>query len=76
MSGLPRSLPRCDMVGFRIAGKAAENYRYLRSRGVTVRKRIDMIIGTFCAENAFETVHNDRDFSMMAGHNGLRKYAA
>ena len=36
------------MVGRDIALASAANYRALRARGVTVRKTIDVIIGTFC----------------------------
>ena len=41
-------MPFMPMVGRAIALKSAENYRSLRRRGVTVRKTIDVIIGTFC----------------------------
>jgi predicted nucleic acid-binding protein len=71
---LLQSLPHFDMVGFDVAEKAAENYRHLRQKGVTVRKTIDVIIGTFCAENNFEIVHNDRDFTLMAKHIDLKIY--
>jgi len=71
---LLQSLPRFDMVGFDVAEKAAGNYRRLRQKGVTVRKTIDVIIGTFCAENNFEIVHNDRDFTLMAKHLDLKIY--
>ena len=65
------SLPRLKMVGFAIAEKSAANYRLLRSRGITVRKTIDLLIGTFCAENGHPLVHHDRDFDLMAPHIGL-----
>jgi len=71
VSSLLLSLPCFDMVGFTIAQKSADNYRLLRSRGVTVRKTIDVLIGTFCAENGFQLVHSDSDFDLMAGHIGL-----
>jgi predicted nucleic acid-binding protein len=71
VSSLLLALPRFDLVGFRIAEKAAENYRLLRSRGITIRKTIDVIIGTFCVENGFELIHNDRDFDAMASSIGL-----
>ena len=74
ISSLLLSLPRYEMVGFAIAEKAARNYRLLRSRGVTVRKTIDVIIGTFCAERGFTIIHHDRDFDLMAGHIGLGMY--
>jgi predicted nucleic acid-binding protein len=52
--------------------QAARNYRQLRDRGVTVRKTIDMIIGTFCIEQGHELLHDDRDFDPMAQYLGLR----
>lgn len=72
IAGLLLSLPQFGMVGFGIAEKSAHSYRLLRSRGVTVRKTIDVLIGTFCAENGSQIVHHDRDFDLMAPHIGLR----
>ena len=60
-----------DFVGKEIAIKTAENYRFLRSKGVTVRKTIDVIIATFCIENNFSLIHNDRDFDALEEHLGL-----
>ena len=71
VSTLLLSLPQFDMVGFSIAEKSAANYRLLRSKGVTVRKTIDVLIGTFCAENGLQIVHCDSDFDLMAKHIGL-----
>ena len=76
VSALLLSLPEFNMVGFRIAEKSAHNYRLLRSLGVTVRKTIDVLIATFCAENGFQLVHNDRDFDLMAEHIGLKIFKA
>ena len=59
------SLPQFDMVGFDIAEKASSNYRRLRERGITIRKTIDVIIGTFCAEHDIALIHNDKDFERM-----------
>ncbi len=64
--------PYFDMVGKTIAYKAAENYRYLRRKGVTVRKSVDMIIGTYCLENGIALLHNDKDFDLMEKHLGLK----
>ena len=66
VSSLLLSLPQFEIGGFAIAGKSAANYRLLRSKGVTVRKTIDVLIGTFCAENDFQIVHSDSDFDLMA----------
>ena len=71
VSDLLLSLPQFEMVGFAMAEKSAANYRLLRSKGVTVRKTIDVMIGTFCADHGFEFVHHDSDFDRMAKHIGL-----
>lgn len=60
-----------DLAGKNIAFKAAENYRFLRSHGITIRKTIDIIIGTFCIENGIRLLHNDRDFSPLVELCGL-----
>jgi predicted nucleic acid-binding protein len=59
------------MLDERVAIAAASNYRMLRSRGVTVRTTIDLIIATFCAEHGHGLLHGDRDFDTMAAHLGL-----
>ena len=60
-----------DLVGKDIAFKAAENYRLLRKEGITIRKTIDIVIGTFCIENNFKLLHADRDFEPMTEYLGL-----
>jgi predicted nucleic acid-binding protein len=60
-----------EMVGRRVALASARNYRSLRARGVTVRKTIDVIIGTFCMLNGHRLLHSDRDFDLMERHLGL-----
>jgi predicted nucleic acid-binding protein len=61
--------PMCDAA---IAVQAARNYRSLRERGITVRKTIDLIIGTFCIAGGHGLLHDDRDFEPMAALLGLR----
>lgn len=61
-----------DLVGKEIAIKAAENYRVLREKGITIRKTIDNIIGTFCIENRIKLLHNDHDFDPMEKYLGLK----
>ncbi len=51
---------------------AAANYRLLRSRGITVRTTVDLIIGTFCIERGHHLLHSDRDFEPMERLLGLR----
>ncbi len=54
-----------DFVGKDIAIKAADNFRLLRKKGITVRKTIDVLIATFCIEHGFYLLHNDKDFDSM-----------
>ena len=65
-------LPCKELGGFSVSVAAADNYRTLRKKGVTVRKTIDMIIGTFCIMNSVSLLHDDRDFDPMALHLGLK----
>ncbi len=60
------------MVGRAVALAAARNYRRLRDRGVTVRKTIDVLIGTFCLAGGHVLLHRDRDFVPLVEHCGLR----
>jgi hypothetical protein len=55
-----------------IAVESAANYRYLRSRGLTIRKTIDCIIATYCIRHGHTLLHNDRDFDPFEQHLGLR----
>ncbi|WP_137181526.1 PIN domain nuclease [Roseomonas sp. AR75] len=55
-----------------LASAAAHNFRHLRGCGVTVRKTIDLLIGTFCIRHRFRLLHRDRDFDAMEQHLGLR----
>ena len=56
-----------------LAVKAAANYRLLRQRGITIRKTIDLIIGTFCIERGHALLHSDRDFEPMERYLGLQR---
>jgi len=59
-----------------LAVKAARNYRTLRSAGVTVRKTVDIVIGTYCIEHGHALLHDDRDFAPMAAYLGLKEFPA
>ena len=66
------SLKVYNVLDERIALKSANNFRYLRKRGVTVRKTIDSIIATFCISEKFWLLHSDRDFLPFEQHLGLK----
>jgi predicted nucleic acid-binding protein len=65
------SMPLLAMLGPQNAYKAAENYRSLRSRGITVRKTIDGIIATACIQANLPLLFSDRDFQPYVDHLGL-----
>lgn len=66
------SFPFTGMLGKELAVKCAENYRFLRNRGVTVRKTIDVMIGTFCVHHDISLLHDDRDFDPLVKHLKLK----
>jgi len=61
-----------ELCGREVAVTAARNFRTLRARGITVRKTVDSIIATFCIENGYQLLHNDRDFLPYVKHLGLQ----
>jgi predicted nucleic acid-binding protein len=65
-------LPVLTVGGQEIALAAAENYRALRSNGITIRKTIDTLIATFCIERSHELLFSDRDFEPFVSQLGLR----
>lgn len=71
VESLLRRFQLVPMVGEAIAVAAARNYRVLRDQGITVRKTIDLLIGTWCIENRQPLLHDDRDFRPMVQHLGL-----
>ena len=66
------SLTVVELGGLEIAIQAAENFRALRKRGVTVRKTIDTVIATRCIESGYDLLHDDRDFDPFVKYLGLR----
>ena len=71
VEALLRRFEIAPMAGDAIAVAAARNFRSLRKRGITVRKTIDLLIGTWCIENRRPLLHNDSDFHPMARYLGL-----
>jgi predicted nucleic acid-binding protein len=69
-----RLLDPLDLVtlgGREVALAAADGYRLLRRRGITVRKTIDMIIAAWCIRNNVPLLHSDRDFDVIERELGL-----
>ena len=56
--------------------QAAQNYRVLRTLGVTVRSTIDTLIATRCLLDGHSLLFSDRDFAPFVEHLGLRSALA
>jgi len=70
------TLQAFEMLGLDMAIKAADNYRKLRKKGLTVRKTADVIIATFCIENKLPLLFSDKDFLPFVKHLRLRSVIA
>ncbi len=53
---------------------AAQLYRFLRKKGVTIRKANDCIIAASCIEFDIPLFHNDKDFDNIAKYSSLKIY--
>lgn len=60
-----------EVGGRLLATAAAANYRRLRALGITIRKTIDLLVGTWCIEHSASILHRDRDYEPMCRHLGL-----
>ncbi|HSI50248.1 MAG TPA: PIN domain nuclease [Ideonella sp.] len=65
-------LQQVSLGGEELAVEAARNFRKLRSRGVTIRGTVDVIIATRCLNDGFRLLHSDRDFDAFEAHLGLQ----
>ena len=61
-----------QMLGHNVAIRAAENYRRLRREGITSKRTPDLIIATFCIENGYRLLHQDRDYGPFERYLGLQ----
>lgn len=64
-------LPVFENYSTGLAIKAAENYRFLRAKGITIRKTIDCLIATLCIAHGFRLLHRDSDFDPFKEYLGL-----
>ena len=56
----------------KLALVAAQHYRSLRAQGITVRSPVDVLVASFCIENDYALLHDDRDYNAFEQHRGLR----
>jgi predicted nucleic acid-binding protein len=59
------------MLGQKNAIAAAENYWFLRKKGITIRKTLDCMIATFCINNEHSLLLVTRIFSRLRNIWGL-----
>jgi predicted nucleic acid-binding protein len=57
-----------------LARTAVDHHRYLRSKGITIRGTVDLLLATWCIENEIPLLHADRDFSGFEEFLGLKRY--
>lgn len=65
------SFPVFEMLGECLAYEAARNFRFLRNKGITLRKINDVIIATFCIDRGLPLLFSDKDFNPFVTHLGL-----
>ncbi len=65
------TLDQYEMFGHKMVEKCADNFRFLRKKGITIRKTNDVIIATFCIKNNLPLLFSDRDFIPFVDHLGL-----
>jgi predicted nucleic acid-binding protein len=53
---------------------AAELYRRVQKKGITIRKANDCLIASLCIKNGYILIHNDRDFDNIAKYTSLKIY--
>ena len=63
-----------DYEAFEFAIKAAQLYRSLRRKGITIQKANDCLIAALCIEFDFPLLHTDKDFDKIAKYTSLKIY--
>lgn len=53
---------------------AANLYREIRKKGITIRKSNDCLIAFYCILHKVTLLHKDNDFELIARHSNLRIY--
>jgi predicted nucleic acid-binding protein len=57
---------------YTLAIQAAELYRKLRKKGITIRKPNDCLIAAYAISNNIALLHDDKDFLFIAQHSKLK----
>jgi len=65
------TLDRYSIFNSNMVERCAENYRTLRTKGITIRKTNDVIIATYCIEHQMPLLYIDCDFDPFIKYLGL-----
>ena len=66
------NLGRVPAYGYFYALEAANLYRILRKKGITIRKPNDCLIAVYAIKNDVVLLHEDKDFDHIAAFSGLK----
>jgi predicted nucleic acid-binding protein len=55
-----------------VTNHAVDLYRHLRKKGITIRKSIDCLIASYAIITDMYLLHNDSDFTQIAGESKLK----
>jgi predicted nucleic acid-binding protein len=70
------TLDQYELFGIHMVERCADNYRFLRKKGLTIRKTIDLIIATFCIENRIQLLFSGKDYGPFVEFLKLEKFQA
>lgn len=68
-------LPCLHLPPIKAAVSAANLYRTLRKKGVTIRKPNDCLIACYAIQHGVDLCYNDRDFDLIAQHSSLKIFS-
>ena len=57
---------------YNIAEEAADLYRTLRKKGITIKKPNDCLIASYAMKNEVALLHDDKDFRLIAKYSSLK----
>ena len=66
------NLGRIPANGYYYAREAADLYRKLRKKGITIRKPNDCLIAIYAIKHNIALLHDDKDFNQIAAFSSLK----
>jgi len=66
------NLTKLEEDSYKVATEAADLYRILRKKGITIRKPNDCLIAVYAIKNNIALLHDDKDFTNIAAFSDLK----